>query len=112
MATNDDLAVAAALARGITDKAAKENRTGQLLPATVVNYGTAQGFTGSYAEVHIVGDPVERILQVPVLVPAPLSAGDMVMVMFDPPEGAYVWSVVAGSTVHSAKATMACGTSG
>lgn len=106
--SSDDVEFAAVLARAITDKVKAEYPTSKLVPARVLDYGTDPGIKGVYARVHVVGDPPDRSLQVPVLVSSPLSKGDMVMVMFDPPEGAYVWSLAQPATVNCGRLSLGC----
>lgn len=88
----DTQQMAQVLARAITDKAASENHTNKLVPGTVLNTMTMAGRPWTYANVHIAGDPPDRVLQAPILTGLSLRPGDPVMVMFDPPEGAYVVS--------------------
>jgi hypothetical protein len=88
----DTQQVAHVLARSIVDKAAAENQTGKYVPGTVANVWQSEGRPWAYASVHIAGDPPDRMLQAPILSGATLHPGDPVMVVFDPPEGAYVVS--------------------
>lgn len=81
-----------ALVRAVLDKIDRERPSSQLIPARVVAYSTALGFANTFAVVRLVGDPPDRTMQVPSLVDGVLSKDDMVMVMFDPPEGAYVFA--------------------
>lgn len=96
--------------RAVVDKAAREIAVGKLIPATVVTYEVANGFTGAVAMVHIDGDPPGAFRPVSVLIPYPLTRNDRVMVLYDPPEGAYVWGLISPTAIHSSRSTMACGT--
>lgn len=96
--------------RAVVDKAAREIAVGQLIPATVITYEVATGFDGAVAMVHIDGDPPGSFRPVSVLIPYPLTRDDRVMILYDPPEGAYVWGLISPTTIHSARSTMTCGT--
>lgn len=97
----DDADFAGVLARAVTDKVKSEHPQGKLIPGTVVSYGVSDEFAGAFAVVHMVGDPPNRTLQVPVLAAHALTPGEMVMVYFDPPEGAYVLSSVIPPAVST-----------
>lgn len=97
-ATNDAVTLAGVLARAITDKAAKELPSPKLIPATVLTYTSSGNTAAASATVHIDSDPLDVSLQVSVLTTLVLKPGDRVMVLFDPPEGAYV----LGASISSA----------
>lgn len=97
-------------ARAITDKVADELPVGQLIPGTVKEYGMGVGTAGPVAVVHVDGDdPPDHTIEVPVLTPVPLAEGTRVLVLFDPPEGSYVYGSLSAPSVNSERSTMRCG---
>lgn len=84
---------ASAVARAAVDKARIETPGMKMLPATVVNFTQGEGVGRSLATVHVTGDPADRTLSMPVLTDGTLTAGDVVIVVFDhSAEGAFVLS--------------------
>lgn len=84
----------AALARSITDKSARETVRSQVLPGTVTAFRAASGRGLPIASVHVNGDPQGRTVDV-VVIGGTVSAGQTVMIMFTPPEGAVTWGTQA-----------------
>lgn len=74
--------------RAVFDKVKRELPNPRLMPGTVVGY--ASSGASATASVIMDGDETGDAVELSVIVPVALEVGDRVMVMFDPPQGAYV----------------------
>lgn len=95
---NDDADVVSTLARSITNKVKHENPSAFLLPGRVVNAPTTPGVVS----VQIAGDPDGSSRDITNLIHDSLGSNDVIMVLFDPPEGAYAIARVDAPLVDSA----------
>lgn len=87
---SEDTDLITTLARTITEKSKRENPTPSLYPAQVTGFSTAVGTQNLTASVQIAGDTSGNTVQASILCDDSIAVGDMVMVQFDPPAGAYV----------------------
>lgn len=81
------------LVRATVDKVRREYPGAKLQPATVIQFTRVSG--AATATVRFDGDPPESSIEVTSILTADCSPGDRVMVMFDPPQGAYIIGVLA-----------------
>lgn len=84
-----------AIAREVIKRINEDGRGMTLEPGTVLSYQNSPDIFGASAVVELDSDPPEEEPhELPVLIGVGLTTGQRVMVLFDPPQGGYVWGVI------------------
>jgi len=90
MFSSDDQLELRTMARSVVGKVSRELPQMQQWPATVLSYDEDTALAGGIAIVHVDGDPPDTTTSVTSVLGRKLSPGDRVLLVFDPPHGAYV----------------------
>lgn len=89
---NDDLRN---MARAVVEKVQREVPGAKFRPGTIVDPNTGHGI----ATVRLFGDPPDTSVEVTNALGIPVGAGDGVIIVFDPPQGAYILGKQGGLAV-------------
>lgn len=94
--------------REVIDKARRELPQVKFLSGTFTGYGSEPGSQEVYAYVHVPGDDPGDTRQVEVLTSDALTPGQGILLMYVPPEGAYLLAAVSAPALPTARLTDNC----